>query len=252
MSASIEPIVGTDNIIPPYKYFRSAGDALNDMKYKQVTIAEYFTDPLITYGMLWGCFGITYNLWERIGDDADYINFVGNSSDNYLFADRLKMEPFTPAKNQNLTKYLTDLNGNLILDSYGNPITVLNNDFYIKNIIEPVCFIEIALYLRSKGYHPILIIGELFTLSILYEFTVRALFMDTSFEQLIKNPAVGALFGLLIDEFSNYLLSTPYMGFHVLGYILNPFKLLPVKRIYPMLFLSPHKPAVTLEVIASF
>ena len=194
---------------------------------RHITPWEYATDPIILYASMWAMMGITVPLWEQTP------TFISSGDD---FVSRVQMEPFATGRIDEVTKQW-------------NGMTVLKNDFYAKNFIEPIYWTYMAMYLRSKNYHPALYLGELFSLSLMYEFTVRPFFMNASFEQVLKNPAVGSLIGLLLDEVSNFLLSTPYKGLHVLGYILNPFNALPTSRVHPLVMFKPYNQAASIEAI---
>jgi hypothetical protein len=240
LSASIVVKLNSPVRISQYRFFKEGFESSRTIRQKQITPAEYATDPLLLYGILWGCFGTAYPLWETRP------SFVTSADE---FGSRFKMEPFATGRTEPFVKPLTDSNGSPVYDSTRTQQYVLRNDVYAKNLIEPFYFIQMSLYLRSKNYHPALLIGEIFIMSFVYEFTLRPLFMVSSFEQLIKNPAVGLIFGIILDEVSNFLLSTPFTGLHVLAYILNPFNALPVSRIHPMFFFSPYRQAATLEAV---
>ena len=124
------------------------------------------------------------------------------------------MEPFATGRIDPITKV------------WNNTIT-FRTDIYAKNIVEPIYFTYLSLYLRAKNYHPAIMITEIVLLSLLYEITIRPFYMNSSFEQLLKNPGVSIIVGILFDELSTYLLTTPYTGLHVLAYFLNPFNALP-------------------------
>ncbi|HOV15119.1 MAG TPA: hypothetical protein PK771_12595 [Spirochaetota bacterium] len=228
-------------VIPEYNVFKSNSEAIKPLKYKSLTPIEYITDPLIIYASLWGCIGLSIPLWE-----LPSFSVIKNSNE---FVERLKIEPFTSGKVESITKPLTNSNGDSLVDDNGNVIQVLKNDFYAKNIVEPSYFTYIAMYMRAKNYHPAIMITELFIFSLIYEFTIRPFFLNSNFEQLIKNPSVGIVFGILLDELSTYLLSTPFIALHVLAYIINPFNALPVARIKPLLFFDPYKGNVSIETI---
>lgn len=229
--------------VPPYRFFKEGFEVSRPLKFKQITPAEYVTDPMILYGFLWGSFGTTYALWE---DSPVFADSPGT------FLNRFKMEPFATGRVDPFTKPVLDESGRQTYDELGNAKYTLRGDVYAKNLIEPFFFIQMGLYLRSKNYHPALLISEMFIMSMLYEFTVRSFFMSSSFEQLLKNPAVGLVFAILLDELSLFLLSTPFIGLHVLGYILNPFNALPVSRVHPMIFFDPYRQAATLETVIKF
>lgn len=215
---------------------------LRDNSMRPLNAADYITDSLILYGALW--FNILFN-YPVIGDRMSFIGNSGSTS----FSDRVMLEPFANDKREVYLDILKDFDGNIVEDKNGHPVIFPNNLFFSRNVVEPALFYTYGLYLRSKNYHPALYIGIMFTLSFLHEFTVRPFFMEASFEQLIKNPAAGIISSIIFDEISTYLLTMPYMPAHVFAYILNPFKLLPAKKVRPLIFFQPYKKALSLEVI---
>ena len=232
--------------IPSLKYFKKNRELIRPLRLKKITIAEYLTDPLIMYTSLWGCFGLTLPLWEtnsglNPGDEnywEPYSNRGFNKliTDQDIFINRLKFEPFATGKIEPITKKV-------------GANTVFRGDIYAKNIIEPIYFIYLGLYMRAKNYHPAIMITEIILLSLLYEVTIRPFYMSASFEQFLKNPGISILFSILLDELSTFLLTTPYIGLHVFAYILNPFNALPNARIHPMLFFDPYRKTVNIEAI---
>ncbi|MBP7552285.1 MAG: hypothetical protein KA885_02580 [Spirochaetes bacterium] len=241
--ASIKSYNYTFSYLPDYKTFKTNTEFSKPLKLKKITAVEYATDPLILYASLWLCFAVTYPVWENAPQ------FISGPDAGATFADRLKMEPFASGRIDPVTKPLSDANGEIVRYDSGAPVTVLVGDMYAKNLIEPFFFSSMALYLRSKNYHPALMILEIFLTSALYEFTVRPFFMNSSFEQFLKNPGIAVVAAVVFDEISTYLLSTPYIGLHILGYILNPFNALPTARVHPMLFFDPYRKSAYLETI---
>ncbi len=227
---------------PDMRDLNTNSNLISEKGYKPIMAWEYPVDFLILYSGLWLTAGITAPMWDT---------GVSLPSANNTFADRLMMEPFNTRK-ENVFSVWYNSKGEKIRDFNDDAIYVPNGSFYAKNVIEPLMFTYMALYLRSKNYNIALMIGEIFTLSILYEFTVRPVFKVSSFEQLLKNPAVGILAGILFDEIATYLLTTPNVGLHVLAYILNPFKALPTSRIHGLIFLQPYTAAVTIAARAEF
>ena len=222
---------------------RANREAYISLKYKKLTPFDYVFDPFFLYTNLWVTFAATIPLWE-----INKIDFVKNGDQ---FAQRFQMEPFATGRVDPITKPLTDSNGKAQYDTFGNPIVVFNRDIYAKNIIEPTFFTQATLYLMAKNYHIGIIIGEVIGLSFLYEFTLRPLFMNSSFEQLIKNPVISLAAGILLDELSTFLLTTPYIPLHVLAYIFNPFKALPTSRVRSLVIFTPYKEAVSIESVIS-
>ena len=232
-----------DNMrIPSRVSFLNNIEYMKSFKNKKITTVEYITDPLIMYASLWGCFGLTLPLWETDGSKYDLDGNRGFNKlalNQHVFGDRLKMEPFATDRTDPVTK---EWNGT----------AVFRGDIYAKNIIEPVYFTYLGLYMRAKNYHPAIMITEIILLSVVYEFTIRPFYLNASFEQLIKNPAVGLVAAILLDELSNFLLSTPYKVLHVLAYFFNPFNALPNARIHPMLFFDPYKKTANIEAVVRF
>ncbi|HBD93566.1 MAG: hypothetical protein A2015_02480 [Spirochaetes bacterium GWF1_31_7] len=212
-------------------------NSMRDLNY-----ADYITDSLLLYGLLW--LNIGYNLPFR----GDSISLITDQT-GAQFTERLLLEPFANDRKEVVFDTINDSSGNTILDTYGAPMLFPNGAFYAKNVIEPFAFYSYGLYLRAKNYHPALYIGMMFSLSVLYEFTVRPFFMEASFEQLFKNPIAGITASIIFDELSSYLLTTPYLAAHVFAYILNPFKLLPTARVKPLLFFDYYKQSASLQVI---
>jgi len=249
--------------IPSKKSFKLNTQFIRPFNVKKITAAEYLTDPLILYSSLWGCFALTLPIWEtnaglRKGDENywepdSYRGFYVFSQDpKSVYITRITLEPFG-ANHLTLAATIdqrTVRSDPITKQWYG--FTVLRNDFYAKNIIEPLYFTYLALYLRAKNYHPAIMVTEIILLSVLYELTVRPFFMNGSIEQLFKNPAIGIVLAILLDELSNFLLSTTYTGLHVFAYFLNPFNALGNARIHPMLFFDPYKKAASLETIIKF
>ncbi len=249
--------------IPSKNSFRLNTQFIRPFHVKKITVAEYLTDPLILYAGLWGCFALTLPLWEtnaglRSGDENywepdSYRGFYAFGRDpQSIYITRITLEPFG-ANHESLPTIIDSrtVRSDPITKQW-NGIAVFRSDFYAKNIIEPLYYTYLALYLRAKNYHPAIMVTEIILLSVLYELTVRPFFMNGSIEQLFKNPAIGLVLAILLDEISNFLMSTPYIGLHVLAYILNPFNALPNARIHPMIFFDPYKKAASLETIIKF
>ncbi|MBN2544405.1 MAG: hypothetical protein JXB50_01325 [Spirochaetes bacterium] len=261
-SPLLSPMINLN--IPSKKSFKMNTQFIRPFNVKRITVAEYLTDPLILYSSLWGCFALTLPIWETnaglVEGDENYwepdsyrgFYLFGIDPEN-VYISRITLEPFG-ANHQNI-KTLATYPGTIRSDpitKQWNDHTVLRNDFYAKNIIEPLYYTYLGLYLRAKNYHPAIMVTEMILLSVLYELTIRPFFMNGSIEQLFKNPAIGIVLAILLDELSNFLLSTPYVGLHVLAYFLNPFNALPNARIHPMIFFDPYKKAASLETIIKF
>lgn len=241
------PGPGTANV-PGFRVFQRNTNITRDMSYKDITVAEYLTDPLIMYTSLWGCIGLSYAAWEKEGMWEDFPAYPISSG--VEFKDRISLPPFTADRYDQVTRPFSGYDeATFHRNSYGDVVNVLKGTVIAKNVIEPFYFTGLVLYMSSKNYHPVAIVTQIVVLSLLYEFTIRPFFMYTSFEQLIKNPAVAIVLGFFLDELATFLLTTPYRGLHVLAYILNPFKLLPTARVRPLLIFKPYRQAVSLEAV---
>lgn len=258
-SSQITKIDDNNIDIPDYNSFIKNSDLSKPFLMKKVTVYEYITDPLILYSSMWLCFGITLPFWEqyKVKYDINRISFITDTYDNgnliysagNQYADRIRMEPFVSGSIETTINPVLDSDNHPVKDEFGNTKYQIKPEFFAKNFIEPYFFINAALYLKSKNYHIALIIGEVFTLSLLYEFTLRPLFMPSSFEQLLKSPAIGIGVAIMLDEISCYLLTTPYTGLHILAYFLNPFNAFPTNRVHGLIMLDNYKQAVSIEAI---
>ncbi|MCP4138146.1 MAG: DUF3943 domain-containing protein [bacterium] len=83
------------------------------------------------------------------------------------------------------------------------------------------------LFFRSRGYTKGASLMWSFLAQFLFEFTVETATEQPSFQDLYQTPVLGAIIGMILESASNALLSTDYVAAHVLGYILNPFAILP-------------------------
>ncbi|MCG8573012.1 MAG: hypothetical protein MJB14_23010 [Spirochaetes bacterium] len=219
------------------------------MDYKKITPWEYALDPFIMYSTLWGCAGFSYILYNYEYQDNQLYhqyNLIGPITSGEDYLRRIRVKPFSLDGEDYVTRDRTE---NITDTTTKNNVAFLKATVYAKNIIEPIYFTQYVLFMRSKNYHPALVITETILLSVLYELTIRPFLMPFSFEQLIKNPSVALLIGIFLDEISTFLLTTPYKALHVLAYILNPYKLLPTSRVRPLLMFKPYRKALSIETI---
>jgi hypothetical protein len=271
LQASIVVYQPEDFDMPSRRAFLVTTDMIRPFEYQKIKAWEYATDPLVMYVALWGLAGLTLSVSERApgawysGNNIDQYNgwaplglgaydSAGGSNPIYLydsglnitgrvspageFLERMKMEPFA-----------TGIRFDPVVKTTPQGYTIPRGTFWAKNFIEPAYFTVLALYMRSKNYHPALLVLEMFAMSALLEFTIRPFFMRASFEQFMKNPLVAVIFGVFMDELSTFLLTTPFKGLHVLAYVLNPFKLLPTNRVSGLLFFDPYQRTASIETI---
>lgn len=66
--------------------------------------------------------------------------------------------------------------------------------------------------------------------SLAFEFTIETLTERPSYQDIFVTPMFGSAFGLAIEPMSNYFLTRASPTARALGYLLNPFRLLPRAR----------------------
>lgn len=62
---------------------------------------------------------------------------------------------------------------------------------------------------------------------LLFEFTIEVITEPPSFQDMYQTPIFGAIVGMGLEYLSTMLLNTDCVAAHILGYVLNPFALLP-------------------------
>lgn len=101
-------------------------------------------------------------------------------------------------------------------------------DSYFYNIVmHSLAGMSYYLFYRSRGYSKLGAFLWGFVSQLLFEFTIETITEKPSFQDLFQTPMLGTLLGITIEYLSNALLGTNCKAAHVLGYILNPFALLP-------------------------
>ena len=83
------------------------------------------------------------------------------------------------------------------------------------------------LFFRSRGYTKTETLLWAFISQLLFEFTIETITEKPSFQDMFQTPVLGALLGMTFEYLSGLLLSTDFIPAHILGYILNPFAMLP-------------------------
>ncbi len=65
------------------------------------------------------------------------------------------------------------------------------------------------------------------TSSLLFEFTVETITERPSFQDMYQTPILGAVVGMTVEQLSLRCLSSSWAGVRGIGYLLNPFTLVP-------------------------
>lgn len=102
----------------------------------------------------------------------------------------------------------------------------MDKDSYDYNLIKhTIAGSYYFLFYRSRGYSPV----KSFFLStasvILFEFTIETTTEKPSIQDIYQTPVLGAVLGAGIDAASLYLIRSRYLPLRIIGYILNPFRL---------------------------
>lgn len=101
------------------------------------------------------------------------------------------------------------------------------DSYYYNIIMHSLAGMSYYLFYRSRGYSKGMAFLWGFVSQVLFEFTIETITERPSFQDLFLTPTLGTLVGITVEYISNALLSTNCIAAHILGYILNPFALLP-------------------------
>ncbi len=101
------------------------------------------------------------------------------------------------------------------------------DSYYYNIIMHSVAGMSYYLFYRSRGYSKGMAFLWGFISQFVFEFTIETITEKPSFQDLFQTPMLGTLLGITVEYISLALLSTNCTFAHVLGYILNPFALLP-------------------------
>ncbi len=82
-------------------------------------------------------------------------------------------------------------------------------------------------YYRSLGYLEREAFTWAFISSLAFEYTIETVTEAPSWQDIYQTPVYGSILGMGLERLSFFFLSQSSWPSHVLGYILNPFSLLP-------------------------
>ena len=106
--------------------------------------------------------------------------------------------------------------------------THFDKDSYDYNIITHVGNAHYAyLFYRSRGYTKINSFALTTIGSTIFEYLIETVTEPPSVQDLWQTPVLGSLLGMGTESLSLYLLNQDFIVTDVLGYILNPFTILP-------------------------
>lgn len=86
------------------------------------------------------------------------------------------------------------------------------------------------LFYRSRGYDELDSLFWSILSSLAFEFTIETVTEPPSIQDIYQTPVLGSLLGMGAERLSNYLHSQEVWPARALGYLLNPFTLLPFSR----------------------
>jgi hypothetical protein len=96
---------------------------------------------------------------------------------------------------------------------------------YWNWVIHPFSGSQLYLYYRANGYERVKAATMAFLSSSLFEFAIENYTEPASIQDLYQTPILGSALGLILENFSMYLLNTgnPFLKF--CGHVINPYTL---------------------------
>jgi len=129
--------------------------------------------------------------------------------------------------------------------------THFDKDSYDFNIITHVGNAHYAyLFYRSRGYTKINSFVLTTIGSTVFEFLIETVTEPPSIQDLWQTPVLGSLLGMGTESLSLYLLNRNHIITDVLGYILNPFTILPFSyyETYTIPVVTSHYKGVSMSI----
>ncbi len=104
----------------------------------------------------------------------------------------------------------------------------LDKDSYDFNLVlHTVSGSNYVLWFRSRGYSRISSLFWSTFSSFMFEFTIETITEPPSYQDLYQTPILGAVVAFPLDYLSVYFLKKKHWAFKTLGYLLNPYRLVP-------------------------
>ena len=102
-----------------------------------------------------------------------------------------------------------------------------DGDSFRTNYVEhPFAGMTFYLYFRARGYDEVTSGFGSFLLSALFEYTIEGWQQSPSFNDIIATPGLGVPIGIAVEETSDWLISRDSQFLRVVGYVIDPMKVL--------------------------
>ncbi len=98
------------------------------------------------------------------------------------------------------------------------------DSFFTNWVTHPVIGSQDYLFYRAMGHSVLVSALGAVVQSTLFEYTVEGTVETPSLQDLISTPVVGTALGIVLEESSNWLVSTNFVPAKILGHILNPMR----------------------------
>lgn len=107
------------------------------------------------------------------------------------------------------------------------PIWNDGSSWVTNNVGHPFLGATYFLYYRSQGHNLLASSVGVVLETVLFEYTIEGIHVRPSLQDLVKTPGMGIPLGFAMDELSVYFLKKKEEPLRYLGYVFNPFNLLP-------------------------
>ncbi len=104
------------------------------------------------------------------------------------------------------------------------PVWDDGDSFFTNWVTHPIVGSQDYLFYRAMGHSRWVSALGVVVQSTLFEYTVEGLVETPSLVDLVSTPGVGVPMGILLEESSNWLVSTDFVPAKILGHILNPMR----------------------------
>ena len=98
------------------------------------------------------------------------------------------------------------------------------DSFFTNWVTHPIIGSQQYLYYRAMGHDFWTSTLGSFVQNILWEYTVEGLVQPPSLEDMISTTAIGVPIGVVLEESSEWLVSTDFVPAKILGHVLNPMR----------------------------
>ncbi|HVY55462.1 MAG TPA: DUF3943 domain-containing protein, partial [Thermodesulfobacteriota bacterium] len=98
------------------------------------------------------------------------------------------------------------------------------DSFFTNWVTHPIIGSQEYLFYRAMGHSMLVSALGVVVQSTLFEYTIEGTVERPSLQDLISTPVVGTALGIVLEESSDWLVSTDFVPAKILGHILNPMR----------------------------